>query len=41
MKAAYLMEHGGPEVMQYGDLPDRVAQPGARSATEPGRSGRT
>jgi NADPH:quinone reductase-like Zn-dependent oxidoreductase len=25
MKAAYFMEHGGPEVMQYGDLPDPVA----------------
>jgi NADPH:quinone reductase-like Zn-dependent oxidoreductase len=25
MKAAYFMEHGGPEVFQYGDLPDPVA----------------
>ena len=25
MKAAYFMEHGGPEVLQYGDLPDPVA----------------
>ena len=25
MKAAYFMEHGGPEVIQYGDLPDPVA----------------
>ena len=25
MKAAYIMEHGGPEVLQYGDLPDPVA----------------
>ena len=24
MKAAYFMEHGGPEVIQYGDLPDPV-----------------
>ena len=28
MKAAYFMKNGGPEVMQYGDLPDPVAQPG-------------
>src|SRR5262249_41061699 len=28
MKAAYLMKHGGPEVMQYGDLPDPEAQAG-------------
>jgi NADPH:quinone reductase-like Zn-dependent oxidoreductase len=27
MKAAYFMEHGGPEVIQYGDLPDPVAGP--------------
>jgi NADPH:quinone reductase-like Zn-dependent oxidoreductase len=25
MKAAYFMKHGGPEVMQYGDLPDPTA----------------
>ncbi len=25
MKAAYFMEHGGPEAMRYGDLPDAVA----------------
>src|SRR5512135_2977783 len=25
MKAAYIMGHGGPEVFQYGDLPDPVA----------------
>ncbi len=28
MKAAYFEEHGGPEVMQYGDMPDPVAAPG-------------
>jgi NADPH:quinone reductase-like Zn-dependent oxidoreductase len=28
MKAAYFMEHGGPEVMRYGDVPDPVALPG-------------
>ena len=28
MKAAYFMEHGGPEVLQYGDLPDPIAGPG-------------
>jgi NADPH:quinone reductase-like Zn-dependent oxidoreductase len=28
MKAAYFERHGGPEVMQYGDLPDPVAGPG-------------
>jgi len=28
MKAAYFMKHGGPEVMQYGDVPDPVAGPG-------------
>jgi len=28
MKAAYFMQHGGPEVMQYGDVPDPVAGPG-------------
>ncbi len=28
MKAAYFMKHGGPEVMQCGDVPDPVAGPG-------------
>ena len=28
MKAAYFMKNGGPEVMEYGDLPDPVAGPG-------------
>ena len=28
MKAAYFMEHGGPEVMRYGTVPDPVAGPG-------------
>jgi NADPH:quinone reductase-like Zn-dependent oxidoreductase len=28
MKAAYFMKNGGPEVMQYGDVPDPVAAPG-------------
>lgn len=28
MKAAYFMKHGGPEVMQYGDVLDPVAAPG-------------
>ena len=28
MKAAYFMKHGGPEVMQYGEVPDPVAGPG-------------
>lgn len=28
MKAAYIEKHGGPEVLQYGDLPDPVAGPG-------------
>jgi NADPH:quinone reductase-like Zn-dependent oxidoreductase len=28
MKAAYFTEHGGPGVLQYGDLPDPVAGPG-------------
>jgi NADPH:quinone reductase-like Zn-dependent oxidoreductase len=28
MKAAYFMRNGGPEVMQYGDVPDPVAGPG-------------
>lgn len=28
MKAAYFMTNGGPEVMQYGDVPDPMAVPG-------------
>jgi NADPH:quinone reductase-like Zn-dependent oxidoreductase len=28
MKAVYLDEHGGPEVLKYGDMPDPVAKPG-------------
>jgi len=28
MKAAYFEQHGGPEVLRYGDLPDPVAGPG-------------
>ena len=28
MKAAYIDHYGGPEVLQYGDLPDPVAGPG-------------
>jgi NADPH:quinone reductase-like Zn-dependent oxidoreductase len=28
MKAVYITEHGGPDVLQYGDLPDPVAAPG-------------
>jgi NADPH:quinone reductase-like Zn-dependent oxidoreductase len=28
MKAAFINQHGGPEVLQYGDLPDPVAGPG-------------
>jgi NADPH:quinone reductase-like Zn-dependent oxidoreductase len=28
MKAAFIERHGGPEVFQYGDLPDPVAGPG-------------
>ena len=28
MKAAYFMQHGGPEVFRYGDVPDQVAGPG-------------
>jgi NADPH:quinone reductase-like Zn-dependent oxidoreductase len=28
MKAAYFMKHGGPEVMQYGEVADPVAGPG-------------
>jgi NADPH:quinone reductase-like Zn-dependent oxidoreductase len=28
MKAAYFMKFGGPEVLQYGDVPDPVATPG-------------
>ena len=28
MKAAYIEKFGGPEVLQYGELPDPVAGPG-------------
>ena len=28
MKAAFISQHGGPEVLKYGDLPDPVAGPG-------------
>jgi len=28
MKAAYFHEHGGPDVIKYGDMPDPVAGPG-------------
>ena len=28
MKASYIEGHGGPDIMQYGDLPDPVASPG-------------
>src|ERR1700689_365915 len=28
MKAAYIERHGGPEVLQYGDMPDPVAASG-------------
>ena len=28
MKAAFIEKFGGPEVLQYGDLPDPVAGPG-------------
>src|SRR5438876_11965699 len=28
MKAAFIAQHGGPEVLKYGDLPDPVAGPG-------------
>lgn len=28
MKAIYIERHGGPEALQYGDLPDPVARPG-------------
>jgi NADPH:quinone reductase-like Zn-dependent oxidoreductase len=28
MKAAFFMRHGGPEVLEYGDLPDPVPGPG-------------
>ena len=28
MKALYFHQHGGPEVMQYGDVPDRTPGPG-------------
>src|SRR5262245_23131335 len=27
MKAVYIMRHGGPEVLQYGDLPDPAPKP--------------
>ena len=33
MKAAYFMKNGGPEVMQYGDVPDPVANPAKCSST--------
>jgi NADPH:quinone reductase-like Zn-dependent oxidoreductase len=28
MKAAFIERFGGPEVLQYGDVPDPVAGPG-------------
>ena len=28
MKAAFFMKHGGPEVFQYGEVPDPAAGPG-------------
>ena len=28
MKAAFFMQHGGPEVLQYGDVPDPAAGAG-------------
>ena len=28
MKAAFIEQYGGPEVLKYGDLPDPVAGPG-------------
>ena len=28
MKAAFFMQHGGPEVLQYGEVPDPVAAAG-------------
>jgi NADPH:quinone reductase-like Zn-dependent oxidoreductase len=28
MKAAFIEQFGGPEVLKYGDLPDPVAGPG-------------
>src|SRR5262245_62112128 len=28
MKASYFMKNGGPEVLQYGDVPDPVAKAG-------------
>ena len=28
MKAAYFLQHGGPEVLRYGEVPDPVAGPG-------------
>ena len=27
MKAAFFMKNGGPNVLQYGDVPDPVAKP--------------
>jgi len=33
MKAACFMKHGGPEVMQYGDVPDPAPAPGQGSST--------
>jgi NADPH:quinone reductase-like Zn-dependent oxidoreductase len=27
MKAVYIMQHGGPEVLRYGDLPDPAPRP--------------
>src|SRR5471032_2622854 len=28
MKAAFIERHGGPEVLEYGEMPDPVARPG-------------
>src|SRR6187399_1760466 len=28
MKAAFIEQHGGPEVLKFGDMPDPVAAPG-------------
>ncbi len=28
MKAAFIKQFGGPELLKYGDLPNRVAGPG-------------
>ena len=28
MKAAYFLQHGGPEVLRYGEVPDPAAGPG-------------